>query len=207
VGVVADGKYAELDEEQHPAFYYALSQHDQPVYNLVARTKGDPRLWIEPLSRAVRNSGLAMLGPPLTYARWVDFSLIGERYIAAGVSALSGLGLLLAVMGLFGAVSYSVSERKKELGIRVALGALPWQLLQLVLCRTLVVAGTGIALGMSLGVGATILLRSQFYGIATVEWAVLVPVGGAMLGISVLVAYLCARTWITIDPMAAVRHA
>jgi putative ABC transport system permease protein len=115
--------------------------------------------------------------------------------------------LLLAVIGLFGAVSYSVSERRKELGIRVALGARPAQLLKMVLRQTLAIAGAGIAAGLLLGIGATILLRSIFYGLSPVEWIVLVPVAVAMLAVSLAVAYLSARPWIRINPMEAVRHA
>ena len=115
--------------------------------------------------------------------------------------------MLLAVVGLFGAISYSVSERKKELGIRVALGARPGQLLKMVLRQTLLITGAGTAIGILLGVGVTVLLRSQFYGVSAVEWTVLVPVAAAMLAVSALVACLCARSWITIDPMEAVRHA
>jgi predicted permease len=206
VGVVADGKYESPDTEPHPCFYYSLGQRYQPSAYVAARTRGNPHLWVEPLEQAIRRAGMMVLFPPVTYDRWVDFTLIGARYAAGGVAVLSGLGLLLAVVGLFGAVSYSVSERRKELGIRVALGALPRQLLQMVLRQTLAIAGTGIALGMLLGVGATVLLRSQFYGISAVEWTVLVPVCAAMLAVSLLVAYLSARSWIRVDPMAAVRH-
>lgn len=207
VGVVADGKYESLDEEPKPCFYYPLSQRFQFRSTLVARTKGDPHLWAGPLSRAVSGAGFLVVFPPITYDRWADVSLLAERYTAAGVAGLSGLGLLLAVVGLFGAISYSVSERRKELGIRVALGARPWQLLRLILRQTLVIAGSGIAVGLLLGIAATVLLRSQFYGIGAVEWTVLVPVCAAMLAISLLVAYLSARAWLTVDPMEAVRHA
>jgi len=207
VGVVADGKYESLDEDFRPCFYYSLSQHFQLQSTVVARTTGNPHLWVGPLSRAVQGAGMRAFLPPVTYDRWSDVSLLAERYTAAGVAGLSGLGLLLAVVGLAGAISYSVSERKKELGIRVALGARPWQLLQLVLRQTLVTAGTAVAAGIVLGVGATIVLRSQFYGIVAVEWTVLAPVSVAMLAISLLVAYLSARAWITVDPMEAVRHA
>ena len=137
----------------------------------------------------------------------MNLTLFGERITAGCVAALSGLGLLLAIIGLFGAISYSVSERRKELGIRVALGARPSQLLQMMLRQTLVIAGTGVAIGLLLGVGATMLLRSQFYNVAAVEWTVLVPVGIAMLAMSLLVAYVSARPWLRINPMEAVRHA
>jgi predicted permease len=207
VGIVADGKYEDLDEAPRPFFYYAVSQHYQAGINLIARTKGDPRLWIEPLAQQLRGLGLVSLAPPTTFDTWMNLTLFAERMTAGCVAVLSGLGLLLAVIGLFGAISYSVSERKKELGIRVALGAQPWQLLQMVLRQTLVIAATGVAFGILLGVGATMLLRSQFYAIAAVEWSVLVPAGAAMLAVSMLIAYVSARPWITIHPMEAVRHA
>ena len=76
---------------------------------------------------------------------------------------LRGLGCCLAMIGLLGAVSYSVGERKKELGIRVALGARPGQLLGMVLRQTAMVAGAGIVIGLLLGIGATVALRSQLY--------------------------------------------
>ncbi len=207
VGIVADGKYEDLDEPRRPFFYYALSQHYQAAVNVIARTKGDPRLWVEPLARTIRGLGLLSLAPPATFDNWMNLTLLGDRITAGCVAALSGLGLLLAVIGLFGAISYSVSERKKELGICVALGARPGQLLQMVLRQTLAIAGTGVAIGMLLGVGATMLLRSQFYDVAAVEWTVLVPVGIAMLAVALLVAYVSARPWIAINPMEAVRHA
>jgi len=143
----------------------------------------------------------------VTFDSWTSFSLLEERLTAYAVTGLSALGILLAVVGLFGAISYSVSERKKELGIRVALGARPAQLLEMVLRQTLLVTGAGTAIGIVLGVTATMLLHSLFYGVSAVEWTVLVPVTLAMLAISALVAYICARSWITIDPMEAVRHA
>ncbi len=153
--------------------------------------------------------GLGVFLPfrPVTFDSWTNFTSSGGAHYRNAVAGLSALGMLLAVVGLFGAISYSVSERKKELGIRVALGARPGQLLKMVLRQTLAITGAGTAIGILLGVGATVLLRSQFYGVSAVEWTVLIPVAAAMLGVSALVAYLCARSWITIDPMEAVRHA
>lgn len=206
VGVAMDGKYDELDEPSRPFFYLALSQHFQESISIVARTKGDPRFWIEPLAQAVHPFDVIILLRPITYDRWINFTLLVERITTACVTALSALGLLLAIVGLFGAISYSVSERRKELGIRVALGARPWQLLKMVLRQTLFISGVGVSAGILLGEGAGMLLRSQFYGIGAVEWTVLLPVTLAMLAVSLLVAYLSARSWITIDPMEAVRH-
>jgi ABC-type antimicrobial peptide transport system permease subunit len=131
---------------------------------------------------------------------------VSERLIAGCVAVLSALGLALAIIGLVGVLSYSVSERKKELGIRAALGASPWRLLRMVLHQTIRVAGAGVITGILLGIGATILFRFQFYGISAVEWIVLLPIGGAMLALSLLAAYFSARPWVSISPMEAVRH-
>jgi predicted permease len=206
VGVVADGRYLDVDEAPRPFFYYALSQHYQGSIHIVARTAGNPQLWMEPMARTLRGLDVVVLDP-FTFDSWLNLALFFERVTAAGVAGLSGLGLLLAAIGLFGAISYSVSERRKELGIRVALGARPGQLLEMVVRHTLLVAGAGVGLGLLLGVGATMLLRSQFYQIRTVEWTVLVPVSLAMLALSSVVAYFSARPWLTINPMEAVRHA
>ncbi|HKE21137.1 MAG TPA: ABC transporter permease [Bryobacteraceae bacterium] len=207
VGVAADGKYLDLDESPEPFLYYPLSQHYRSVIHVVARTKGDPRIWIEPFAESLRKLGLKIMIQPMTFESWLDLSLLTQRIAAGFVGVLSGLGVLLAAIGLFGAVSYSVSARKKELGIRTALGARPSQLLSMILRQTGLVAGAGIAVGTVLGIMATIVFRSEFYGIGAAEWTVLLPVAAAMLALSLLVAYFSARSWVTVDPMEAVRHA
>jgi predicted permease len=207
VGVTANGKYSDFDEPDHPVIYNALSQHYQAGLSIVASTKGDPRLWVEPLARVVREAGLTSVFHPLTYEAWSNFTLLLQRITTGIVEGLSVLGLLLAVIGLAGAISYSVSERKKELGIRVALGARPGQLMSMVLSQTIAVAGAGITIGIALGAVATALLRSKLFGIGVVEWTVLVSVSAGMLCMSLAVAYFSARPWITVNPMEAVRHA
>jgi macrolide transport system ATP-binding/permease protein len=206
IGIAADSKYEDLDEPPRPAMYFSLSQRYQQTITLVARTKGDPRLLVEPIEQTLRAAGVWVPFRPLTFNDLLNFNLLMQRVAAGCVASLSALALLLAVLGLFGAVSYSVSERKKELGLRVALGAQSWELLKMILRQTLRTAGTGVGIGIVLGVAATILFRSQFHGITAIEWTVLVPVAIAMLAVSLLVAYLSARPWLTTDPMEAVRQ-
>lgn len=95
---------------------------------------------------------------------------------------------------------------EKELGIRVALGARRWELLIMILLETLSITGLGVGIGILLGIGATAIFRAHFYGIGPLEWTVLLPVSTAMFAVSLLVAYVSARPWITVDPMQAVRH-
>ena len=206
-GVVADSKSRDLDEPMLPVAYYALSQNHPLRVNVIARTSGDPRLWIEPIRQTMRGLGLYGGMRPVTLNEWIDFNLLTKRAAADCVAILGSLGLLLALVGLFGAISYSVRARRKEFGIRAALGAGRWDLLRMVLRQTTSTTGFGVAIGILLGAAATLLLRSQFYGISPIEWTVLVAVGALMLGLSLLVAYASARPWVVIDPMEGVRHA
>src|SRR5205823_1952513 len=97
-----------------PFLYYALSQHYQEFLHVVARTARDPHLWEQSLIKVLRELDHPMPLPPFTFDSWLNLTLLTERIAAGCIAALSALGLLLAVIGLFGAVAWSVSERKKE---------------------------------------------------------------------------------------------
>lgn len=159
------------------------------------------------MRQTVREAGVEHLFEPMTLSDWMNFSLFTERATVICVTVLAALGLVLAISGLFGVISYSVSERKKELGIRVALGALRGQLIRMVLRETVRVTAIGTAVGVFPGIAATSLLRAQLYGIRPIEWWVLILVSGGMLVVSMIVAYLSARPWTAVDPMEALRHA
>lgn len=207
IGVTADGKYGDIDEATRPAMHYSLNQRPQPEVMVIAKTRGNPRLRVEPVQKTLRALGQMSLFTPVTFDDWLNLDLIMQRITAGGVGALSALGLLLAVLGLFGAISYSVSERKKELGIRVALGASRPDLIKMILLQTLRTTAIGVGIGIALGVVAAVILRSQFYGVSPLEWVVILPVSAGMIVVSLLVAYLSARPWIAVDAMDAVRHA
>ena len=207
VGVAATSKYDDLDEPPTPFIYLALSQNYRSGVEIIARTKGDPERFVEPYRKAMRGMGLKVMVEPVTLAQWVDLNLFGLRIATWAVATLSAVGLVLAMVGLLGAVSYSVGERKKELGIRVALGAQRRQLLTMILRQTAVVSAIGIAIGLAMGTVAAALLQSEFYQMGALEWTVLAPVAAIMMGLALAMAYLSARPWIKVDPMEAVRHA
>jgi len=207
IGMVGDVKYDDLGSKPQPYLYYALGQHYDSGASVIARTKGDPHLWTAQIADRVRRAGFNSPLTPITLENIEDLSLLPQRLVAACATALSGLGLLLAVVGLFAAISYSVSERKREFGIRVALGAKPWELMKIVFRQTLVIAGAGAIVGTLLGLATTAVVRSQLYDIGAVEWSVLIPVLAVMLVICLTVAYLSAKRWVRVDPLEAVRHA
>lgn len=207
VGIVPTGRYDGLDEPDQPVVYLPLSQSDRSAINVVALTAGDPKLWIEPLRNTIRALGAGRGFYPMTLNEWMNFGLFEQRAMAVCMAVLGISGLLLAMLGLCAAISYSVSERKKELGIRVALGAGRGQLVRMVLRQTSHVVGAGIAAGALCSVPATLMARTYFYGIGPIEWSVLIPVSAGMLALSLLIAYFSARPWLNADAMEAVRHA
>jgi predicted permease len=206
VGVAGDGKYGSLDEPMHPVIYYAMGQHYLPQLLLIVRTQGSPHLWAQPMSQMVRSLGLRVDTPPFTSDDVMHFTLLVPLVTLRVVSSLGALALMLAILGLYGAIFYSVNERKKEIGIRVALGAQPFRLIKMFLRQTAIVSGVGVSVGLLLGIAATILFRSQFYEVRAVELHVLVPVALAMVLISIAIAYLAAQPWIKVNPLEAIRH-
>ncbi|HKW35422.1 MAG TPA: ADOP family duplicated permease [Candidatus Acidoferrum sp.] len=206
VGVVPDGKYVDVDEPPRPFMYFDLNQHYQSVVYLLARTKGAPRQWLTPLSEALQKAAPGLFFMTLTIDDWLDFALFVPRITLFCIVSFGGLAFMLATVGLYGAVFYSVSERKKELGIRAALGANPRDLWNMILRQTSVVTATGVSLGILAGVIANALVRSLLYGIHPVEWTVFSAVALTMAFITVLTAYSAARPWVRTDPMEAIRH-
>jgi ABC-type antimicrobial peptide transport system permease subunit len=186
--------------------YFTLAQRTRPYVTVIAHTSGNPRFWVEPLARAVATLDARVPAPPITIFDVIDLAVIFNIWVFDAVTAVSALALLLAVLGLFGAVSYSVGERKRELGIRITLGALPSHLLKMILRETLAVTGAGIGVGLGLGIAASALLRSQFYGVHRVEWTALAPVAIAMTLVACVIAHLAARGAVHADPMDTLRH-
>src|SRR5271167_4958891 len=207
VGVVGDGKYIDIDEPARPFMYFDLNQRYKSVVYVMARTQGNPHQWLSPMSNAFQKLDSQFAVQTLTMDDWMNFSLYIPRLILICTGVFGALAFVLAAVGLYGAVFYSVSERKKELGIRVALGAAPRDLWKMILRQTSMVTATGVCLGILCGILVAALVRSQLYGIHSVEWGVFVAVALTMGGMTVLTAYSAARPWMRADPMDSVRHA
>ncbi len=207
VGVAGDGKYVDLDEPPRPFMYFDLNQRYQSTVYLMARTRGAARLWLSPLSEALQELDARLFFLNLTMDDWLNFSLFVPRITLACVTVFGALAFVLAAVGLYGAVFYSVSERKKELGIRLALGAAPRDLWKMILRQAAIVTATGVCLGIVGGIIASALVRSQLYGIRPVEWMVFLAVALTMGGMTLFTAYSAARPWMRANPMESVRHA
>jgi predicted permease len=209
VGVVSNSKYTDLDEPQLPFMYFAVSQHPREAHDLavIASTGGDPRWWIEPLREVLRKADPAMFCVIVTMDQQVSMSLLLPRIIFGCVSGFGLLALVLSMAGIYATTSYSVGERKKEIGIRMALGARPREVMATLLRQSARATTIGLLLGLGLGIVLSAALRSLLYGIRPVETGVLVSVFVLTNVLALSTAYSAARPWVRADPLEAVRHA
>jgi len=206
IGVVADSKYSAVDEPPTPIIYFGLRQHFRANVAVIARTAGDPRR----LTRLVRQS-FAAIDPKLqvfmvrTLDDDLELNLLLPNVIAAGLTGLGALALVLTAVGLYGTVFYSVGQRRREIGIRLAMGAQPSDVMGLVLRQALILGGAGAAMGLALSQLALPIAASAFYGIRPVEVGILSAVGAFSLIVTVVVAFAAARPWTRVSAVEILR--
>jgi predicted permease len=208
IGVVGDSRVSDIDESPTPVMYFGLSQAGHPTrqLSLLARTRSDARAALAPLAAAVGKLDPQLAATFTTLEDWTNFAFYPARLALTCVSGFGLLAVMLTAVGLYGAVFYSVSGRTREFGVRVALGAAPWDLSTLILRQAAVVGAVGIGFGLAAGIGGTTLVASWLYGIRPVEGTVLAGVGLAMMTMTLLMAYSAARPWLRVDRLRAVRH-
>src|SRR4030095_14677162 len=166
VGIARDGKYRSLGEAPQPYVYQPVMQSYDPKMTLVVRTTGEPQA----LAPAVREQIRALdaklpVTDVKTFRDQLDLSLFPSRVAAWTLGGFGALALLLAAIGIYGVVSYSVAQRTREIGVRMALGARESDVLRLVLGQGLFVIAVGLAVGLSLAFAATRVVAGVFYGV------------------------------------------
>lgn len=207
VGVARDSKYRSLGEPPRPYAYQPVLQSYDPKMTLVVRTKGEPQSVAGAVREQIRalDSKLAVANVK-TLRDQLDLSLFPSRVAAWTLGGFGFLALLLAAIGLYGVVSYSVAQRTREIGVRMALGAREKDVLDLVLGEGLFVIGVGLALGLLLAFAATRLIAGFLYGVGATDALTFVGVP-LLLGFVALVAsYIPARRATKVDPLVALRY-
>jgi predicted permease len=207
VGVAQSGKHTSIGAAPEPLIYLAFRQHYQSEASLVVRTlPGAPRV-----DRAVREIAL-QLDPDLPvqtnapYSQIIGLSLLPNRIAAGMALGFGALGLILTSVGLFGVLSYTVSQRTREIGIRIALGADAGDVRGLVMRQGVRVTAIGLAIGCLLALAAAQAIRSLLFGVSPADP---VSFGSIVLVFSVvglLASYLPARRATRTDPMVALRQ-
>jgi ABC-type antimicrobial peptide transport system permease subunit len=206
VGVVGDVREDGMDRPPQPYVYFPAKQSGFAGY-LALRGRSDPMKLLPLVRRAVRNADPhATIYRPRRMADVVRDSTWRLNYSAMLLGGLAGLSLLLAVVGVYGVLSFSVRERTQEIGVRMALGGARPQILGMVLKHGLSLAGAGVALGLGAAALVTRFLKTLLYGVTPLDLATFVAVAVALLGAAFLASYLPAERATRLQPMRALRH-
>ena len=208
VGLVRDSKYESVRENTFAQAFFPASQipEDDEAENFEVRTTNRSSSFIPSVQAAVAqvNQGI-----PLnfrSFAEQVDDSLVQERLLATLSAFFGGLALVLAMIGLYGALSYLVTARRTEFGIRMALGALPASILSLVMKDIATVVVGGVAAGALVSLLTVRFLQKMLFGLAAHDPIVLIAAIGLLSAVALLAGYFPARRAMRVDPMVALRY-
>lgn len=207
VGVIGALKLDAPADAAKPALLVPMRQDAFRVASVTVRTQGEP-LAFAPRLAAIMHSVDA--DTPLYWVRnfsgVIDSGTLGERMVAQSFSAFGILALLLAGAGLYGVVTFGVSQRTREIGVRRALGSPNRQVLRTLFTRTLVQLGIGLAVGLALGIPFARLLTGSMHGIETGSASVVLGAVGVLAIAALLAVMVPARRALRVDPMVALRH-
>ena len=208
VGVVKNSKYHRVTESSQPYFYIPIRQVFRPEYGLTfhVRTTGSMNEAIAAIRREA-----AAIDPSLTIfdaepmTEYVSASLFGAKIAANLLSVLSGLGLLLAAIGLYSVMAYSVAQRTSEIGIRVTLGAQPRDIMQLVIRQGMRFAVAGLLVGALVAAALARVVSSVLVAVSPADPLVYTLAGVFTIFITLIAATIPARRALRIDPATALR--
>lgn len=208
VGVVKDGKYDSLRNKKMRVIYMAFAQEPQPGFiSFTVRTSNKPEAVLPEVRRAV-----AQVDPTLalwdvsTMEAQVEESLFVERMIATLCACFGLLATVLAAVGLYGVMAFSVARRTREIGIRMALGAARSLVLRVVLQEVAILCLTGVAIGLPISAGLSRYIESQLYGVKPTDPLVMTGAALFLILVSLAAGYIPARRAATVDPMIALRY-
>ena len=207
VGIIADEKVGGLNDERSAGVY--VSNQQTPVYfiNLAVRANGDPRKLQKFITAAIHavNKDQA-ISDIRTLDQIKSETSFGQRIEAALLTVFAAVALLLAAIGIYGVISYSVAQRTHEMGIRAALGASASNLLRLVLYRGLALAGVGLVTGTAGSIAVTRAMTALLYGVGARDPMTMTSVGAILAAVALAACYVPARRATQVDPTVALRY-
>jgi len=206
VGVAGTGKYHQLSEKPQPFFFLPVFQNYQSGLILHVRTAGDPLRLADTVRAEVRalNPDIP-LATVTTMRQHLRISVFSQRLAAIFLGAFGVLALLLATLGLYSVIRFTVSQRTRELGVRAALGARPGQIARLVVDQGMRLAALGLIVGVGAAFGLTRFLASQLLGVSATDPLVFTAVAVLLVAVSALASWLPAQAAAAVDPIVALR--
>jgi predicted permease len=206
VGIVEDGKYVVMSEDRAPYVYLPFGQQAAGEMTVIMRTRGSEAAAMQDFRNALRAIDPSMPAMQIvTLDEHMNLALMFERLAAILVGTLGVLALVLALVGLYGVIAYVASRRTREIGIRMALGARPADVLTQILKQGGGFAATGIAFGLLLGGSAAQLIRSMLYGVSSYDPLTYAVTVTLVLGVALAASYFPARRAARVDPIQALR--
>ncbi|MCI0436317.1 MAG: ABC transporter permease [Gemmatimonadetes bacterium] len=206
VGVAADAKVRNLGEDPRPQLYLPFAQEYASGFSLLANTTRDPEVVALELARAARDIDRDIFTwEPKSLSRHLGQQLLARRLAAWIVGAFAGLAMVLATVGLYGLVSYAVSQRRREVGIRMSLGADRGRIVRLLLGNGLRVVLAGAIAGVAGSLALARLLRGLLYGVEAIDPLTFLAVPSLLVTVALFAAWLPARSATRTDPAVTLR--
>jgi putative ABC transport system permease protein len=208
VGIVKDSKYTGVRDEIPRTIFFPLFEERIPSTIVVyVRTTGDPSAAFSAAQRVVRDVDSKVPVYNLrTLDHQIDQSLLNDRIVATLSAAFGILATVLAVIGLYGVMAYTVARRTREIGVRMALGAVAGDVVWLVMREVLVLVGTGIAIGLAASWAANRVISSQLYGVGANDPLTIAGAAALLCSVALLAGYVPARRATRVNPVLALRY-
>jgi putative ABC transport system permease protein len=207
IGIVGDVKQQDLATPAYPTAYIPFNNFALDFFSVIVRTHADPQTTQTAIRAAVReiDRDLPVFGLT-TMDQAVSDSVSQPRFYMVLLVAFAAIALLLAALGIYGVIAYTVSQRTRELGIRIALGATREKVVRLVIGHGVWLAGAGVAIGVLASLELTKVLSSLMYGVGHLDLITFVAVPVSLLAVATLASYLPARRASNVDPVIAMRN-
>jgi putative ABC transport system permease protein len=207
VGVVGNVRHLALETAPRPELYQPLGQGMWPLVNIAVRTSPENPLTLLPaVQQAVWNVNKSVpLGNPRSMNDMIARTLLQKKFTMLLLGIFAGAALLLAAIGLYGVISYSVAQRTRELGIRIALGAQKRDVLRLILRQGMTLVAIGVVAGLAASIGLTRLMATLLYGVSATDPVTFLALSVTLLSVAFVACWLPARRASTVDPIVALR--
>jgi putative ABC transport system permease protein len=207
VGVVGHVRYRTLTAASRVEVYWPEAQNPNPGMGLTIRTSGNPMNLAPEVEKIVQSIDLDQPVYHVATMQEVMADSVAERRLAMILLAVfAGLAVLLAAIGTYGVLAYSVAQRTHEIGVRMALGAERWDVLRMVSKEGLALAGIGVAIGIAAALGLTALIASMLYDVRPTDPLTFVAVSALLVAVALVSSYIPARRASRVEPMKALRY-